>query len=73
MNLYYFQIHDFAVECIIKYVNNLDPGVVCNIFTCAKHLHDRTISLRGHFWEHKTSLTPTLFIEGYEPSQESER
>jgi hypothetical protein len=36
-----------------------------------KQLHDPIISLRGKVWAHKTSLTPSLFIEVPAPSQES--
>jgi hypothetical protein len=31
---------------------------------------DRIISLRGEVWAHKSSLTPTLFIEVPAPSQD---
>ena len=33
------------------------------LLTRGKHLHDRTISLRGEVWNHKTSLMPPLFVE----------
>jgi len=35
-------------------------------------LHDQVISLREEIWFHKTSLTPTVFIEVPLPTQESE-
>ena len=55
--------------------NNAVRPVICEVsilLTCGKHLHDRIKSLRGKSWAHKTSLTPRLFIEACEPSQESD-
>jgi len=40
------------------------------ILTCGQRLPDRIRSLRGEVWAHKTSLTPTLFIEVPVPCQE---
>ena len=42
------------------------------LFAWGIRLHDRIISLRGEFWTLKTSLTPSLFIEVPESSQERE-
>jgi hypothetical protein len=33
------------------------------LLTFGKDLHGRIISLRREAWDHKTSLTPPLFIE----------
>ena len=46
---------------------------ISNLFTCSKHLHDRSISLIEQVRAQKNSLTPPLFIEGSVPRQESER
>ena len=43
------------------------------LLTCGKHLHDHIISSKGKFWTHKTSLSPSLFIDVPVPSQEHER
>jgi hypothetical protein len=42
------------------------------LFAWGIRLHDHIISLRGEFWTLKTSLTPSLFIEVPESSQERE-
>jgi hypothetical protein len=41
--------------------------------THGTHLHDRIISLRWEFLNHKSSIAPLLFIEMSVASQESER
>ena len=33
------------------------------LLACRKHVHDRTISLTGDVWSHKTSLTPNLLLK----------
>ena len=43
------------------------------LLACGKNLHDRTISIRGEAWAHKTSLTQPLFIEVRVPIQEKEQ
>ena len=44
------------------------------LFIRGKHLHDRTISLRGKVWAHNSNLTPPfIFIEVPVLNQESER
>ena len=43
------------------------------LLTREKQLHDRTISLRGEVWDHKTILTSPLYIEVPVPRQESQR
>jgi hypothetical protein len=42
------------------------------LFAWWKRLHDRIISPRGEVWTLKTSLTPSLFMEVPESSQERE-
>ena len=36
---------------------------VIMLILCGEHLHESIISLRGEVWNHKTSLTPSLFIK----------
>ena len=43
------------------------------VLTCAKHLHDHIISLKGQVGVNKTSLIPPYFILVPVPSQKSER
>ena len=44
------------------------------LLVCLKHLRDRTISLRGDGWAHKTNFTQRLFfyIKVHVPSQVSD-
>jgi len=43
------------------------------LLSCGKHLNDRIISVRGEFWDNKTSVISPLCTDMHVPSQESEQ
>ena len=56
----------------VLYNSVVRPVRVGTKLTCGKHLRDRIIILRRELWAHKTSLTPSLFIEVSVPREQGE-
>ena len=58
------------VDTLRQFLNALMMQLVGPLATKSVHLyiHDRFLSVRGTFWTHKTSTTPSLFIEVSVPS-----
>ena len=73
----YERIENASLKIITFFMyNNAVRLVICegwNFTQKWKHLHDRIISVRGEFWDHKTRLTPSHFIEVHSPNEDSER
>ena len=51
------------VMIIVFFTITVRPDICGILLTFRKDLHGRIISLRRKVWDHKTSLTPPLFIE----------
>jgi len=62
-------IQNKKTMCYISFISH--NNAVCPVICKDRHLHGCIISLGVEVWTHKTSLTPSLYIDWSVPSLES--